>query len=241
MRKNSFKKHISVDCVIFGYDEENNKLEVLLIEQKEPSKRSSHEYTPQFALPGDLVNEEEGLDEAAERVLKELTHVEGLNLRQFYCFGDPMRVKQEKDKEWLKFYRSDPDARVITVAYYTLVRKEMIRPVPGSFARNVVWKNAKRIPPLAFDHNQIVKKAAEDLRKHLDSELIARELLPKKFTLRQLQNLYEVILNTSFDKRNFIKRFKRDDVLIELGEKQKGILYKPSMLYGFKKPDKASA
>ena len=241
MKKNSFKKHISVDCVIFGYDESNNKLEVLLIEQKEPAKKSKHAFTAQFALPGDLVNEDEGLDEAAERVLKELTHVEGLHLRQFYCFGDPMRVKQEKDREWLNLYRSDPDARVVTVTYYTLVRKEMIRPIPGSFARNVVWKNAKRIPPLAFDHNAIVKKAGEDLRKHLDSDLIAKELLPQKFTLRQLQNLYEVILNTNFDKRNFIKRFKRDEVLVELGEKQKGLMYKPAQLYGFKKQDKASA
>lgn len=234
MKKNSFKKHISVDCVIFGYDEENNKLEVLLIEQKEPSKRSTHPYIPQFALPGDLVNDEEGLDEAAQRVLKELTHVIGLNLRQFECFGDPMRVKQEKDKEWLHLYRQDPDARVVTVAYYTLVRKEMIRPVPGSFARNVVWKNTKRIPPLAFDHNLIVRRALDNLRKDFDQELFAKELLPRKFTLRQLQNLYEVILNTSYDKRNFIKSFKKNDRLKELDEKQKGVMFKPSKLYTFK-------
>jgi 8-oxo-dGTP diphosphatase len=234
MKRNSFKKHISVDCVIFGYDEDNDKLEVLLIEQKEPSKRSAHPYVPQFALPGDLVNDEEGLDEAAQRVLKELTHVEGLSLRQFECFGDPMRVKQEKDKEWLHLYRQDPEARVVTVAYYTLVRKEIIRPVPGSFARNVVWKNTKRVPPLAFDHNLIVKRALENLRKNFDQELFAEKLLPKKFTLRQLQNLYEVILNTTYDKRNFIKKFKKDGVLAELGEKQKGVLFKPSQLYGFK-------
>lgn len=235
MKKNSFKKHISVDCVLFGYDEESNKLEVLLIEQKEPSKKSSQPYVPQFALPGDLVNDEEGLDEAAQRVLKELTHVEGLNLRQFECFGDPMRVKQEKDKEWLHLYRQDPDARVVTVAYYTLVRKEIIRPVPGSFARNVVWKNTKRVPPLAFDHNLIVKRALENLRKNFDQEQFARELLPQKFTLRQLQNLYEVIQNTAYDKRNFIKRFKKEDTLMELNEKQKGMMFKPSTLYQFKK------
>ncbi|MCU0422518.1 MAG: NUDIX domain-containing protein [Bacteroidia bacterium] len=234
MKRNSFRKHISVDCVIFGYDEENNKLEALLIEQKEPAKRSPMEFVPQFALPGDLVNEDEGLDAAAERVLKELTHVEGLNLRQFYCFGDPMRVKQAKDREWLNLYRSDPEARVITVAYYTLVRKEMIRPVPGSFARNVVWKNTKRVPPLAFDHNSIVKRALDNIRLHLESDKIAQELLPEKFTMRQLQNLYEAILNTSFDKRNFTKRFKKDDVIVELEEKQKGVLYKPARLYTFK-------
>lgn len=234
MKSTSFKNHISVDCVIFGYNEEENKLEVLLIEQKEPSQNSTHPYVPQFALPGDLVNEEESLDDAAVRVLKELTHVEGLHLRQFFSFGDPMRVKQEKDIEWLKFYRSDPDARVITVSYYTLVRKEMINPEPGSFAKNVVWRNIKRVPPLAFDHNQIVKKATEDIRDRIYQNHIAHQLLPKKFTLRQLQNLYEVVLNTEFDKRNFVKRIKKDEELVPLNEKQKGVMHKPAQLYSFK-------
>ncbi len=234
MKKSTFRKHLSVDCVIFGYDESNNKLEVLLIEQKDPAMQSAHKYRPQFAIPGDLIDEAESVDEAATRVLKELTHVEGLQLKQFQTFGDPMRVKQEKDKEWLAFYRSDPYARVVTIAYYTLVRKEMIRPVPGSFAKNVVWKNVKRVPPLAFDHNLIVKTALDDIRTRMHYNHIAEQLLPKKFTLRQLQNLYEVVLTTTFDKRNFIKRFKKDEELIELGEKQKGVLHKPAQLYSFK-------
>lgn len=234
MTNTSFKNHISVDCVIFGYNEEENKLEVLLIEQKEPFQNGAQSYIPQFALPGDLVNEDESLDNAANRVLKELTHVEGLQLRQFYSFGDPMRVKQEKDIEWLKFYRSDPDARVITVSYYTLVRKEMIQASPGSFAKNVVWRNIKRVPALAFDHNQIVKKATDDVRDRIYQNDIAQQLLPKKFTLRQLQNLYEVVLNTEFDKRNFVKRIKKDEELQPLNEKQKGVMHKPALLYTFK-------
>lgn len=234
MSNTTFKNHISVDCVIFGYNEEENKLEVLLIEQKEPSQNGAHSYIPQFALPGDLVDEEESLDNAAVRVLKELTHVEGLHLRQFYSFGDPMRVKQEKDIEWLKFYRSDPNARVITVSYYTLVRKEMIQPSPGSFAKTVVWRNIKRVPALAFDHNQIVKKATDDIRDRIYQNDIAQQLLPKKFTLRQLQNLYEVVLNTEFDKRNFVKRIKKDEELVALNEKQKGVMHKPAQLYTFK-------
>jgi len=234
MKKTSFKNHISVDCVIFGYNEEQNKLELLLIEQKEPSQVAGNSYVPQFALPGDLVDEEESLDDAANRVLKELVHVEGIPLKQFYCFGDPNRVKQDKDKEWLKFYRSDPDARVITVSYYTLVRKEIIKAEPGSFAKNVVWRNVKRIPALAFDHNSIAKKALEELKESIYQNHIPQSLLPKKFTLRQLQNLYEVVLNMTFDKRNFVKRFKRDEELILLGEKQKGVMHKPAQLYTFK-------
>jgi hypothetical protein len=145
-----------------------------------------------------------------------------------------MRVKQSKDREWLHLYRQDPDARVITVTYYTLVRKEMIKPVPGSFAQNVVWKNAKRVPSLAFDHNLIVKQAYSNLRRDFEQELFAKALLPQKFTLKNLQNLYEVIFNTSFDKRNFIKRIKKEDNLTELSEKQKGTMFKPSKLYKFK-------
>lgn len=234
MKKNSFRNHISVDCVIFGYDEQFNKLEVLLIEQKMPNIKNTESFVAQFALPGDLVNDEEDLSDAAQRVLDELTHVSGLNLRQSGCFGDPMRVKQPKDRAWLHLYRQDPDARVITVTYYTLVRKEMIRPVPGSFAQNVVWKNAKRVPSLAFDHNLIVKQAYHNLRRDFEKEMFAKALLPQKFTLKNLQNLYEVVFNTSFDKRNFIKRIKKENNLVELSEKQTGSTFKPSKLYRYK-------
>jgi 8-oxo-dGTP diphosphatase len=110
----------------------------------------------------------------------------------------------------------------------------MINPEPGSFAKNVVWRNIKRVPPLAFDHNQIVKKATEDIKYRIYQNHIAHQLLPKKFTLRQLQNLYEVVLNTEFDKRNFVKRIKKDEELIPLAEKQKGVMHKPAQLYSFK-------
>jgi 8-oxo-dGTP diphosphatase len=110
----------------------------------------------------------------------------------------------------------------------------MINPEPGSFAKNVVWRNIKRVPPLAFDHNQIVKKATEDIKDRIYQNHIAHQLLPKKFTLRQLQNLYEVVLNTEFDKRNFVKRIKKDEELIPLAEKQKGVMHKPAQLYSFK-------
>jgi len=240
MKATTFRNHISVDCVIFGYNEDENKLEVLLIEQKEPSIAAQSKFVPQFALPGDLVNEDESLDAAANRVLRELAHVEGLPLHQFYCFGDPNRVKQEKDIEWLKYYRSDPQARVITVSYYTLVRKEAIKAEPGSFAKNVVWRSVKRVPALAFDHNEIVKKALEDVKDSIYQNHIPQSLLPRKFTLRQLQNLYEVVLNTSFDKRNFVKRFKKDEELILLNEKQSGVMHKPAQLYTFRTKRKST-
>jgi 8-oxo-dGTP diphosphatase len=97
-----------------------------------------------------------------------------------------------------------------------------------------VWRNIKRVPPLAFDHNQIVKKATEDIRDRIYQNDIAQQLLPKKFTLRQLQSLYEAVLNTAFDKRNFVKRIKKDEDLVALDEKQKGVMHKPALLYSFK-------
>jgi hypothetical protein len=98
----------------------------------------------------------------------------------------------------------------------------------------VVWKNAKRVPSLAFDHNLIVKQAYTNLRRDFEEEMFAKALLPQKFTLKNLQNLYEVIFNTILDKRNFIKRIKKEDNLTELSEKQKGTMFKPSKLYTFK-------
>lgn len=240
MKPDSLKNHISVDCVIFGYNEQDNKLEVLLIEQKELPGNSAHPDVAHYALPGSLVNENESLDDAAVRVLAELTPAAGLHLHQFHSFGDPMRTKEEKDTGWLEFCHLDADARVITVSYYTLVRKDVIQAEPGSFAGNMVWRNTRRVPPLAFDHNQVVKKAIEDIRERIYQNDIAYQLLPKKFTLRQLQSLYEAVLNTGFDKRNFVKRIKKDEELIALDEKQTGVVHKPAHLYSFKVKRKRS-
>jgi len=117
---NYAKINVSVDCVIFGWDGEH--LNVLLIEQKR-AKKNQH-LGPRYAIPGDLVLENEGLDDAANRILKELTKLEGIYLRQFEAFGNPSRVKELKDRDWLKEYREEPDAHVITVAYFSLVRMD---------------------------------------------------------------------------------------------------------------------
>jgi len=231
----AFHNHVSVDCVIFGYDEVENKLQVLLIEQKEPEQSRKERFQAQYALPGDLVNEEESLEEAAERVLKELTSLQGLYLRQFYAFGDPGRVADEKDAEWLEGYRTDPKARVITIAFFSLVRIDKVQPAAGSFAKRTIWRSTRKIPKLAFDHNQILTKAINELKSYIDHPDVLTELLPKKFTLSQLQNLLQAISGIELDKRNFRKSLKSVDFLIELDEKQKGVLHKPARLYSFKK------
>lgn len=234
-RNTSFHNHVSVDCVVFGFDEHQEKLEALLIEQKDPEQQTGGIFKPQLALPGNLVEEEEGLDSAAERVLNELTGLEGLYLKQFFAFGDPARVRDEKDASWLASMRPSPEARVITIAYFAVVRKEDIQPGAGSFAKRTLWANAYRLPKLAFDHNQIVKKALEDIREYVQEPELLRKLLPEKFTLTQFQTLVQLILNTMFDKRNFRKSIKGADYLLELDEKQQGVLHKPAKLYSFEK------
>lgn len=218
---------ISVDCVVFGYDE--NQLKVLLIEQK----RLEENAPQRFALPGDLVYEQEGLDAAAERVLKELTSLENVYLEQFKSFGDPNRVSKQKDLAWLRAFRQNPDVRVITVGYYSLVKMEEYQPEASSFAKDAVWIPVNELPELAFDHNQILNDALMALRNKFRFYPVEFQLLPKKFTLSQLQELNELILEEKLDKRNFRRKALKLEGLIPLDEKQKGVLHKPAQLYSF--------
>jgi 8-oxo-dGTP diphosphatase len=222
--KNKVNPHVSVDCVIFGFD--YNELKVLLIERDTMDKNNFA-----LALPGDLIHEDENLNESAMRVLKELTGLENIYLDQFYAFGDPERVKKNSDAEWLKKTRTFPSARVITIAYYSLVKLDDYKPSASSFARKADWYPFSSVPKLAFDHNKILNKALDILRNKLNTELVGFELLPKKFTLGQLQKLYEAILNTSLDKRNFRRKILGLDYLIPLSEKEKNVAHKPAIYY----------
>lgn len=218
--------NVSVDCVVFGFD--NEKLKVLLIEQGK-----SGNFQPQYALPGDLVLQSENLDQAANRVLKELTNLTGIYLKQFQAFGDPLRVTNQKDKEWLLTLRANPEARVITVAYFSLVKMEDYHPAAASFAGNVIWQPIDSIPELAFDHNEILSSALNRLREEFEFKNIAFELLPKKFTIKMLQTLHEIVLNIKLDKRNFRKKLKKTDHLVPLDEKQIGVDHKPAQLFKY--------
>ncbi len=218
---------LSVDNVIFGFDDKSTELKVLLIEQDQVTP----DYTPFKALPGDLILKNEDLSQAAKRVLKELTNLEGIFLKQFQVFGDPERVREEKDQKWLQTTRENPNARVLTVGYYSLVRMEDYNPTPSSFAKKSVWLNINELPLLAFDHNTIIETALNQLRRDTVNYNISFELLPKKFTLAQLQSLYEIILNKELDKRNFRKSIKKMDEIVPLNEKQKGVNHKPAQLY----------
>lgn len=221
--------NLSVDCVVFGYA--NDQLNILLIKRK-PIPGVSKE---QLAIPGDLVGERESLDDAAERILYQLTNLKGIYLEQFYTFGDPDRVSAVKDQEWLRAFRTEPDARVITVAYFALVKIEDYTPSPSSFAGEIQWTPIHEVPALAFDHNQIVDKAYQYLKDNLIDKQIGFELLPEKFTLSELQYFYETILGVEYDKRNFRKSLKTKSYIIKLDEMVKGNAHRPANLYRYEK------
>jgi 8-oxo-dGTP diphosphatase len=221
--------NLSIDCVVLGFDEDQ-KLKVLLIKKFINEK---NDY--QFALPGDLVGISEDLLEGAARILKSLTSLDNFFLKQFQVFGSPERTKQKKDQSWLKMYRKKPKERVVTVGYIALVKMEDYIPHASSFAVDAEWVELNKVSSeLAFDHNIILDNGIAYLRDKLDPQLAAN-LLPSKFTLSQLQNLYEILLDQKLDKRNFRKNILKIDVIRKTEEKQKGVSHKPAHLYTYKK------
>ena len=221
--------HVSVDCVIFGFDE--HELKVLLIER---NLDVQDQHTRRHSLPGNLVDDNEDLDTSAKRILKELTSLENIFLEQFYAFGDPKRVKASDDAQWLNAVREVPTARVITVAYYSLVKIGDYLPSASSFARNAFWCPVSEVPQLAFDHNQILDAALKSLKTKLRIEPIGFELLPQKFTLGQLQRVYETILGTSIVRTNFQRKILSLDILERIEKKYSGGAHKAPYLYRLK-------
>ncbi len=208
----------SVDCVIFGFDD--GELKVLLVERNEPP------YKNRIAIPGNLAYDNETIHEAAQRVLYELTGLKNIFLEQFHSFGSISR---------------HPQGRVITVAYYSIIKRTMngLHPVT-SYMKKAFWCRANEIPKLAFDHNEIVEKALETLRHKIQYEPIGFELLPEKFTLTQLQHIYEAILQKKIDKRNFRKKILRYGLLRGLNQKQKGVSHRAASYYRFNKKSYAA-
>lgn len=201
---------LTVDCVVFGLDEED--LQVLLIQRDLPP------FEGRWALPGGFLRLDETLDECARRELSEETGIENVYLEQLYTIGELDR---------------DPRERVVTVAYYALVKLSDHRVEAATDARNAAWFSVEDVPPLAFDHEEILNMAHERLRGKVRYQPIGFELLPKKFTLRQLQHLYEVVLDRQLDKRNFRKKILSMDILVELDEVETDVAHRAARLYQF--------
>jgi 8-oxo-dGTP diphosphatase len=203
---------LTVDCVVFGLDD--GQLEILLIQrQLEP-------FQHKWALPGGFVKLEESLDDAARRELAEETGIARMYLEQLYTFGTIDR---------------DPRGRVITVAYYALTNLSDHAIAPATDAENVAWFPVHDVPTLAFDHQAILDTALERLRGKVRHAPIGFELLPRKFTLTQLQRLYETILERELDKRNFRKKILSMGLLVETHELEKDVAHRAARLYKFDK------
>lgn len=201
---------LTVDCVVFGFDEQD--LKVLLIQRDLPP------FAGKWALPGGFVRVEESLEDAALRELREETGLGKVYLEQLYTFGDLER---------------DPRERVVSVAYYALVKLSDHRIQAATDARNAAWFSVSDPPGLSFDHDRILETALERLKGKVRYQPLGFELLPPKFTLSQLQHLYEAILETTLDKRNFRKKILAMQILEELDEVEQDVAHRAARLYRF--------
>ena len=202
------KVALSIDCVIFGFEE--NKLKVLLI------RSDMKKFHSRWSLLGDLLNPNEDLDEAAYRILKQRTGLDDLFLEQVQAFGKVSR---------------HPGGRVVTVAYYSLIN--VLNHKLQILDNEIHWHDVTAVKDLAFDHQYIYETCLKRLQKRVQEHPLGFSLLPNKFSLRELQNLYEAILGIKLDRRNFRKKFFSMDFLVDLEEIETDVPHRPGKLYQF--------
>jgi 8-oxo-dGTP diphosphatase len=204
---------VAVDCIIFGYDILEKEIKLLLI------KRSFDPAKGRWSLEGGFVDENESIDQAASRILRKLTGLESVYMKQSYSYGETDR---------------DPGARVISTAYFALIA---IRDINKELTQQngAHWRSIARLPDLIFDHPAMVKRALTDLQNQIKVKPVGFELLPEKFTLVQLQDLYEAIYQRKVDKRNFRKKILSMGILEKLDEKERETSKKGAYYYKFEK------
>lgn len=205
------KFHVAVDCIIFGYDEDGRELKVLLL------KRNFQPAQGEWSLMGGFLKSNESVDDAAKRVLNQLTGLSEVYMEQLYTFGEVER---------------DPGARIISIAYFALIK---INDSDLELVKNhgATWIPISSMPQLIFDHKAMIKRALKKLQIRARTQPIGFELLPDKFTIPQLQGLYEAIYNKTFDKRNFRRKLLSMDLLEKLEEKEKESSRKGAWYYQF--------
>lgn len=199
---------VTADCVIFGFD--GSQLQVLLVE------RGVEPYKGKWALPGGFMRIDESAEDCALRELKEETGLSTAYIKQFHAFTTPDR---------------DPRERVVTIAYYALVKLQNVE--GGDDAARAQWFSLDDVPALAFDHDEILRKAERELRHQIHFEPVGFELLPEKFTMKSLQQLYEAILNVRFDRRNFYNKMLHLGILTQVDEATNKSSKKEPFLYRF--------
>lgn len=222
--------NVSVDSVVFGFDSVH--LNILLI-----GRSIVHEglLYHDWKFPGDLIRKDEDLDTASERILKELTGLENIYMKQLKAFGALDRLTQKpRDMSWL-ISIDHPEQRVITIPYYSLINLNQNTNNGLVLSKNAKWfpvDKARKLP-LAFDHHEILEFALETLRNEMRTKPLAFELLPPKFSLTELQRIYEVIFGRPLDKRNFRKKVTTLPYIISLNEKETAVSHRPAKLHIF--------
>lgn len=202
---------VTVDLVVFTI--KDNMLKILLI------KRDVEPFKGTWAIPGGFVKMEESLEDAAKRKLEEETGVKDVYMEQLYTFGEQER---------------DPRGRVITIAYIALINSENVKLSSTIDVSDVQWFSIKKLPPLAFDHRNILDYAIKRLKWKFEYTTVAFSLLPKKFSIGEIQKMYEIVFDRKFDKRNFAKKILSLNILKEEGI-NKNVSHRPPMLYSLKK------
>jgi ADP-ribose pyrophosphatase YjhB (NUDIX family) len=223
-----FLPAVSLDCVILGFHD--NQLKVLLLKLK---------HSGVWALPGGFVLKEEDTESAAARVLKERTGLQDIFLQQFHVFGAPNRSDGSIHRKGLLKSGIEPSPdnwlfqRFISIGYYALVDFAHVTPFPDENSTECVWKDIHEIGSLMMDHNEILNKALETVRLQLNHQPIGYNLLPQKFTMPELQTLYETILDKQLDRRNFHRKMTAFGILKRLKETRKGGAHRAPFLYSF--------
>lgn len=228
MNSNPFLPHIAYDSVVFGFS--GDELKILIME---------YHNTGLFALPGGFVKKDEDLDVAVKRGLKERTGLSNIYLEQFHTFGSMRRYKPEVMETILKANSTVAGNewlldRFISVAYYALIDYRNVVPKPDHLSDSCAWYSVKKLPKLILDHKTIVETAIETLRNNLDRKLIGMNLLPKRFTMKELQHVYEAILGEKIRRTTFQRKMLAEDVLTRHEKLYSGKAHKAPYLYSFK-------
>ncbi len=229
--KRKINPHISVDVVIFAFDEEG--LRVLLVDREMGSDNEGNWNKPVPKLPGGLVYNDELLIDAARRILSDLTGIEGIDLEQFDVLDSLERMNNEWDKKWLEKTSGVSIERVISIAFYGIVRYDQIKKTAlKSKAHWTVMDDEMQLP---FDHNDIVNAALDGIKAGLKKDALLFRLLPEKFTISQLKKALEVFYKKNLDSRNFRKKIKKLNYIVALEEKQSNVAHKPAGFFRFDK------
>lgn len=217
--------NISVDCVVLGFD--NTQIKILLSKRTLQMYDDKYPEVEDWILTGNHVYKSERLDIAAMRIFKNLTGLENAYMEQFRTFGNPERIKNDKDLLWVKSRGTDP--RTVSIAYYFLLPSSQI--ILKDI--NTQWFALNDLPEIGFDHKEIILRAYSNLKYKVMSEPVIFEFLEDKFTLNDLQLAYESILDIKIDNRNFRKKAISKTYIVPLDEKRVGTSKKPAKLYMF--------